>query len=209
MQPQNPAQKPSLIAAPAPLVVKQLPAALSNYSRVVRTPSNIILHCTDGHEGLTQDTDGATEISKPLPKGTEKSFHYIVDGDSVTQCVEDQYVAWHARKRGNAIGIGIEMCGRANQTREQWFDPISLATMRLTARLCADLCIRHSLPATLVKADGLLQDMKGITTHNFVAQAFKQSDHFDPGPNFPLDEFIEAVRLAVRERLLNAAAKAP
>src|ERR1700742_2788585 len=132
MQPQNPSEKPLIVAVPGPLIIKQLPAALSNYSRVVRTPLNLVLHATDGHEGVTQDTDGATEISKPLPKGHEKSFHYIVDGDSVTQCVEDQYVAWHASRRGNAVGIGIEMCGRATQTREQWLDPISLATIQIT-----------------------------------------------------------------------------
>ena len=208
MQPQNPTEKPLIVAVPGPLIIKQLPAALSNYSRVVRTPLNLVLHATDGHEGVTQDTDGATEISKPLPKGHEKSFHYIVDGDSVTQCVEDQYVAWHASRRGNAVGIGIEMCGRATQTREQWLDPISLATIQITARLCADLCAKHSIPAVLVEADGLLQEKKGITTHNFVSKAFKQSDHYDPGPNFPLDEFIAAVKAAIRERLVNAAAAA-
>ncbi len=189
--------EPSIVAVPSPLLVKRLPAHLGNYSRVVRTPSVIVLHCTDGHEGLTQDVDAATEISKPLPKGHERSFHFAVDANSCTQSVDEQFTAWHARHSGNTIGIGIEMCGRADQTREQWFDAVSLATMQIAARLCADLCKKWNIPAKLVDTVGLLAGEHGITTHHFVAQAFKESDHYDPGPNFPLMAFIGAVARAV------------
>jgi N-acetyl-anhydromuramyl-L-alanine amidase AmpD len=186
-------------AVPAPLVVKSIPAHLGNYSRVTRIPTTIVIHATHGAEGLTKDTDSALEISKPLPKGKERSFHYAVDANSATQSVRDEYTAWHARRHGNSIGIGIELCGMADQSREQWLDPISLGTLRIAARLCADICARWSIPPTLVDAAGLLEGHPGITTHDFVSKAWKESDHWDPGPHFPLAEFIAAVGKALKK----------
>jgi N-acetyl-anhydromuramyl-L-alanine amidase AmpD len=199
MNPIAPKPEPIIIAAPAPLDVKAIPAALSNYSRVTRIPTVIVIHATHGAEGLTKDTDSALEISKPLPKGKERSFHYVCDGNSATQCVRDEYTAWHARHHGNSIGIGIELCGMADQSREQWLDSISLSTLRIAARLCADICDRWAIPPSLVDDKGLLEERHGITTHDFVSKAWKESHHWDPGPHFPLAEFIEAVQRAVKK----------
>lgn len=187
--------EPIIVATPDHLlVVKNIPADLSNYSRVVRIPTVIVIHCTDGCEGSQKDTDEAVEISKPN-KG--KSFHYAVDADSVTQCVKDEYTAWHARGHGNAIGIGIEICGQANQSRAEWFDAISLATLNNAARLCARLCHAWNIPAKVVNDRGLLNGESGITTHQFVSSAWKQSNHYDPGPGFPLGAFVQAVVTAL------------
>lgn len=189
--------EPSIVAVPAPLVLKSVPAHPANYARVARRPTFIILHCTDGHEGYSKDFDEAVAISKPLSKGKQRSFHYVVDGNSATQCVEDRWIAWHARSRGNAVGIGVELCGRAAQTRSQWFDTVSLATMNIAARLCADLCERWSIPPIAVTTEGLLRGVAtGITTHAAVSKAWKQSTHWDPGPGFPFDDFVEAVASA-------------
>lgn len=188
--------EPSIVAVAGAFAVKSLPAHPANYARVARRPSHIIIHCTDGHEGYSKDFDEAVAISKALPKGKQRSFHYVVDGNSATQCVDDKWIAWHARARGNAVAIGVELCGRAAQTREQWFDAVSLATMSIAARLCSDICERWGIPPVAVDADGLLRGEKGITTHAFVSKAWKQSNHWDPGPHFPFREFVEAVARA-------------
>lgn len=189
--------EPKIAATPHELyVVRDVPAATANYARVVRVPTVIVLHCTDGCEGTHKDTDEAIAISKPLPKGKEKSFHYTVDADSVTQCVKDEYTAWHCGHNGNAIGIGIEICGKADQSRVEWFDTISLATLNNAARLCARLCHKWNIPAKVVNDRGLVNGESGITTHQFVSAAWKQSNHYDPGPGFPLGAFVQAVAAA-------------
>ena len=186
---------PVIVAAPAPLRVKVRLADPANYGKATRDPCGIVLHATDGCEGPTKDDDEAAAISKPLVD--KKSFHYVVDSDSCTRCVPDLLTAWHARPHGNKWGIGIEICGRANQTRAQWLDPVSLATLSIAARLVADLCREHKFPAVLVDADGLKLGKRGITTHALVAAAWRESDHWDPGPGFPLEDFLEAVRQAL------------
>lgn len=187
--------EPTIIATPDTLLVlKSIPAHLSNYSRTVRIPTIIVLHCTDGCEGTQKDTDEAIAITKPAQN---KSFHYSVDADSAVQCVKDDYTAWHARGRGNALGIGIELCGRADQSRAEWFDAISLPTLNNAARLCARLCYKWNIPAKVVNDRALLNDESGITTHQFVSTAWKQSTHYDPGPGFPLGVFVRAVATAL------------
>lgn len=187
----------AVIVAADKLVMRYVAAHPTNYSRAVRKPSVIVLHCTDGHEGTTKDTDAAIEISKPLPKGKERSFHFVVDADSATACVEPKFTAWHARKHGNAVGIGIEICGSADQTRAQWLDALSLATLQITARLCAELCRDFAIPPVALSEAGLRAGLRGITTHHIVSQAWKESTHYDPGPHFPFADFLEAVAVAV------------
>lgn len=184
-------ERPVIVAASAPLEIRHVPAHLANYSRTRRTPRVIVLHATHGAEGTMADTNGAREMTKPIVP--PRSAHYFVDADSCTQCVPDECRAYHARHNGNAVGIGVELCGRADQTIEQWYDATSLATMRLAARLCIELCLRWKLPAVLVGPTGLRAGEPGITTHALVSQAWHESDHWDPGPGFPLQPFIDAV----------------
>jgi N-acetyl-anhydromuramyl-L-alanine amidase AmpD len=192
-----PVPEPRIIAA-ARVEYKHRPAHLKKYSRLVRTPSVLVLHCTDGCEGYTKDDDCAADFaSAPVPGGRNVSAHLVIDADSATRCVLDEYVAWHCGHNGNAIGIGIEICGKADQSRAQWFDAVSLATLNIAARVCAELCRQHDIPAVVVNDRGLLAGERGITTHSFVSQAWKESTHYDPGPGFPLGSFVAAVAAAL------------
>jgi N-acetyl-anhydromuramyl-L-alanine amidase AmpD len=187
--------EPLIIAArDYPLLHK--PASLRNYARLVRTPTVIVVHCTDGHEGTTKDTDVAAMFQDPK-LDPNRSSGYVVDTNSVTQCVADQYVAWHCGHTGNMRGIGIELCGKASQTRAQWFDALSLPMLCIAARLCADLCREWSIPPRIVNARGLVAGEHGITTHAYVTDAWHESNHHDPGPGFPLASFVQAVAEAV------------
>lgn len=124
---------------------------------------------------------------------TVKSWHYAVDDDSITQSVGETDIAFHA-PGANAAGIGIELSGRAGQTSAQWFDAYSLSTLANAAKLAAEICERWFIPSNFVDATGLLQGLRGITTHAEVSKAFKKSNHMDPGPNFPTAKFVELVR---------------
>lgn len=191
------AVEPTITAVADALRIKVKLADTANYSKTRREPSIIVIHATHGAEGPRKDDDEAYAISKPLPPGKKRSFHYVVDSDSATRCVPDLLTAWHAGKTANARGIGVEICGSASQTRAQWLDPVSLSTLNIAARLVADLCKEHKIPATLLQLPNLMQKQRGITTHHLCSLAWHESTHWDPGPNFPLTEFIEAVRLAL------------
>lgn len=191
-----PVPEPRIVAA-ARVEYKHRPAHLKNYSRVVRTPQGIVLHSTQGCEGLTADEDCAAMFARPPLPGQEKSAHLVIDADSATRCVSDEFVAFHAKHSGNHWGIGIELCGRAEQTRAQWFDAMSLPMLCIAARVCAELCRQYDIPPVVVNDRAILAGERGITTHAFVSQAWKQSDHWDPGPGFPLGSFVAAVAAAL------------
>jgi N-acetyl-anhydromuramyl-L-alanine amidase AmpD len=192
-----PSPEPRIVAAAA-VQYHHRPAHLRNYSRIVREPRGIVLHCTDGCEGLRADEDCAAMFARAPEPGREKSAHLIIDANSCTRCVSDEFTAYHARHNGNMYGIGIELCGRADQTRAQWFDALSLPMLNIAARVCAELCQQHGIPAVVVNDRGLLAGERGITTHHFVSAAWKQSDHYDPGPGFPLGSFVAAVAAALK-----------
>ena len=130
------------------------------------------------------------------PTSPVASAHYCVDDVDIIQCVKDTDTAWHA-PGANSDGIGIEMSGYAAQTQPQWEDAYSLAVIKNAAKLTAELCTTYGLPVQFVDQDGLKVNNSGITTHWEVTKAFKKCDHTDPGPNFPMNDFIGFVNEAV------------
>jgi N-acetyl-anhydromuramyl-L-alanine amidase AmpD len=184
-------------AAPHPVRIKTKLAAPTNYQqrRARRAIQFIVIHCTDGHEGFRKDDDVAAMFAKADLK-PRRSCHYVVDTDSVTQCVPDQSIAWHCGKSGNLRGLGIELCGFAKQTRAEWLDALSLPMLRIAARLTRDLCQAYGLPMHFVNAAALRQGAPGITTHAEVGVAWRETNHTDPGRHFPMDLFLRAVASA-------------
>ena len=127
----------------------------------------------------------------------EVSAHYCVDADSVVQCVREEDIAWHARG-GNERSIGIELAGRAGQGAPGWDDEYSRSVLERGAAVVADVCGRHEIPVRWVRAPGLLKGQRGVTGHADVSRAFHRSDHWDPGPAFPVARFLALVRAASR-----------
>ena len=124
---------------------------------------------------------------------SEVSAHYCVDADSVIQCVREKDVAWHARG-GNTSSIGVELAGFASQTGRDWADRYSAAVLERAASLVADICRRRRIPVRWLLAYDLLAGRRGLTGHDEVSEAFKQSDHWDPGDGFPVEAFVDRVR---------------
>lgn len=121
------------------------------------------------------------------------SAHYNVDEKQVVQSVRDDDVAWHA-PGSNAIGIGIEHAGYANQTSADWDDVYSRAMLVLSAKLVARLCLKHRIPVVWLSPQELVQGKRGITSHANVSKAWRKSTHTDPGPGFPVDFYIRLVK---------------
>lgn len=161
----------------------------------------IVLHYTAGHEG-PNDAENGVSYDKKRTDGT--STHYFTDSlGPALQEVPDGDRSHAARKHGNEIGIQIEICG-TQQTREQWLDEVSKATLETTAWLVATLLKRHNLAFKLLSVDETRaayyapagQRPTGITEHARVTQAYPEDngDHMDVGTNFPWDWFLDRVK---------------
>lgn len=166
-----------------------------NYTWASRQAADIkwiVLHSMESPEKPTMAEAVANWFAGP--DAPRASAHFNVDDDSIVQSVKIEHVAWHA-PGANRHGIGIEHAGRAKQTRADWFDDFSRRMLEeQSAPLCAYLCFLLHIPAKYVDRAGLLAAERGITTHNEVTQAFRRSTHWDPGPGFPMDWYIERVK---------------
>jgi N-acetyl-anhydromuramyl-L-alanine amidase AmpD len=128
----------------------------------------------------------------------QASAHYCIDSDSVVQCVRDEDVAWHA-PGANHNGLGFEHAGRAAQTESDWNDAYSQALLERSAQLVAAKAVEHHIPAVWLRPADLRAGKRGITGHVDVSNAFKRSDHSDPGTAFPIQAYLALVRAAMGE----------
>lgn len=193
-----------IVPVAKPLVPRIRIAHARNFSAAVRPYSrNVVLHTVECRPSTHADDDVAAmfaDANLKTPEGQKivrRSAHYVVDADSATCCVPEALTAWHCGKHGNAIGIGVEIAARAAQTRAEWLSGDSLRTLCVAARLVADICKRNRIPVQNVTSAGLRAGTPGITTHYAVGGAWGETSHTDPGPSFPLGDFIAAVVLAM------------
>lgn len=152
----------------------------------------IVLHDMEMAERVTTAEACAAFFHKGPP--SPASAHYCVDSDSIVQCVRENDIAYHAPP--NTHSLGIEHAGYARQTRAEWLDQYGQAMLTLSAKLTAELCQKYNLPVTFLSPADLKAGKRGITTHANVSQAWHQTTHTDPGPNFPIDWYLKQVRAA-------------
>jgi N-acetyl-anhydromuramyl-L-alanine amidase AmpD len=140
------------------------------------------------------DNGGAPSCPKcgTASRENKSSAHFSVDADSIVQSVRETDIANHA-PGVNPVSIGIEMAGRARQTAAEWDDDFSRSVIARTAKLTAAQCKRWDIPIVFVPSDALLRWVRGITLHSAVSEAFKRSNHRDPGEFFPLQRFLDLV----------------
>jgi len=158
----------------------------------------VTLHYTAGSEGPNSAENGIA-YDKIRTDGT--SCHYFSDSlGPALQEVPDGDRSHSALFHGNEIGIHIEICGTV-QTREQWLDPVSLATLKTTAALVRDLCDRHGLEKRHLSVAETRAAYygkgkpTGINDHRACTLAFPEDggDHTDVGVDFPWDVFMALV----------------
>lgn len=126
-----------------------------------------------------------------------RSCHFVNDSNSLVQCVPPTLTAYHCGHTGNMRCEGLELCGFAKQTTAEWLDALSLPTLCIAARHVAKRCAIHGIEPTFVDYVGLRKGARGVTTHKEISLAWGESDHTDPGPHFPMPEFLRAVQLAM------------
>ena len=124
------------------------------------------------------------------------SAHYVCGVDGEEHCVPENTVAYHAPPNGGSIGIEITAEGGQyanNYTRDQWLSPLVWPAVQRAATRTRDLCARYGIPVVKLSPADLLAGKRGISGHVDVSQAWRQSTHSDPGPNFPWDRFMAEI----------------
>lgn len=174
-------------AAPSPRFVA------ARWHGGAQTPRRIVLHST-----VSPCKAGGAEATAHFfaHEGNKTSAHYVVDPETVVQCVGDHVVAYHCGH--NQDSIGIEMCDYPDaRSARRWDDKPHRAMEARAVRLVAQLCLAYGIPPYYVGVARLKAGAKGVTTHNNMSLAFRQSTHWDPGA-WRRFRFMRAVRAEVR-----------
>jgi hypothetical protein len=154
----------------------------------------IVIHATAGGRGFPAESAAgvANATARYFQSASSGgSAHYVEDLAAEEHCVADAVVAWHAPP--NVHSLGIEICGEAAYTREQWLSPQVWPAVLKAAARARELADRFGVPLVKLNAGDLLAGRSGVCGHFDVSQAWHQSSHWDPGPDFPWAEFLAAV----------------
>lgn len=158
-----------------------------------KVPTSVVIHCT-----------GATNPAKST------ADYFAGDNSSgSTQAVADDVEGWtmvpdDAVCAGapplNQEGLHIEQPGLVTWTTSAWL--AREFQLRRVAYHVAGWCRTYDIPVRLLDAAALRsqgEGARGITWHGAVSDAFGQSTHTDPGPNFPWPTFLSYVEAYLEE----------
>ena len=122
-------------------------------------------------------------------------YHAITDGLGGYIQVADASAGPYSAPPTNPTWWQVCMPGYANQTREQWKDPLSMAHIIGVAKFIVDKWHEDekTWPLVFVFNDMLKAGMHGYTSHAQVALAWHETTHTDPGVNFPWDILEEEI----------------
>lgn len=158
-------------------------------------PTVIFIHTTEGSEGRTSAEDGAAYDARRTD-GT--STHFFVDQDSTIQCVLTTDESHATRTHGNDVGISIEVCGKAAQSKAQWADAASAGAIEQAAQLGVALRKKYGkahFPLVNLTPAQLRAGQHGFAEHKDATLAWPEDHgtHTDPGPNFPWDKMFARI----------------
>lgn len=153
-------------------------------------PRVVVIHSMEAPEGPQTAENVANYFAQP---STKASAHVSVDNNSEVRSVLDEDTAW-AAPGANSDGLQLELAGYARQTRKEWLDDYSLSMLGRAVKVVAVWCKKYGIPPRKLSQAQLRAGEKGLTSHADVTAVYKRSDHTDPGPGFPWDWFITALK---------------
>lgn len=127
---------------------------------------------------------------RPLP-GTNPVRYYgsgyaaVTDGNGGYIEIADATAGPYHAPPLNKNWWSICMPGRASQTTEEWLDQLSYNHIRGVAKFIVDKSKIDGFPLEKLNSHGLLAGDRGYCGHADVSNAWGQTDHTDPGRNFP------------------------
>ena len=151
-----------------------------------------VIHSAEASDDWRADTTAEGVANYFALESTEASTQLSVDRDSCVRMLPDLVIPWGATG-ANTAGLHVEICGRASWTRAEWMTPARAPMLDRAAYKVAMWCYHYRIPVRWVGPLGLKLGRKGLTTHADVSKAFPGSGHWDPGPQFPRDFFLQLV----------------
>lgn len=171
-----------------------------------RTPANanVVAICIHDEE-YPEIASAAEDVGRFFQnKNRQASTTGVIDNDSSVGCVPYGMTAWHsgAGDPWNYMIEGYEHSGYAKQTREEWLDPYGIEMLERSAKHVAKRCVELGIPIRKIDAAQLRLAIQtndpsigGLCGHIEITQAAGiAGGHWDPGPNFPWDYYIERVQ---------------
>jgi N-acetylmuramoyl-L-alanine amidase len=148
----------------------------------------IVIHCTDQDYASDYPTRLGLYWQRDI---TWVSAHYGVSDTQVVQYVREADTAWAAGEPANARGVHIELCGPASWKRGQWLRhrPMLAACADLVRRVAG----RHAVPLVRLDRQHLARFARGICGHGDTSAVFGDTDHYDPGEQFPWDVLMSLI----------------
>lgn len=115
-------------------------------------------------------------------------------GGLTCRIAEDGSVTWSTGNLGNSLGINLCFAGTtAHFTREQWL--ARMDQLRAGALIVASWAAKYTIPVRKLAKGDMLARRKGIGGHDD-ARELGSTTHWDPGPGFPWDVFLDLVKKA-------------
>lgn len=141
----------------------------------------LVVHTFEG-----RDRDARAMANYQLSPAAGGSYHLVVDKDGqVARENDDIYISWSAMYTANRRGWHVCLAGRAAYTRDQWL--ARTTQLDKLAEVLAAYSIRRNIPLVKLTPDQVRAEKRGVCGHADVSEAWHESDHTDPGPNFPWD----------------------
>jgi N-acetyl-anhydromuramyl-L-alanine amidase AmpD len=173
----------------------KLPFIQANRFRVANrtTIDWIVIHTME----IAQTSTTALQCARDFATTSDnRSAHYCVDNATIIHCVQEKDIAFAAPP--NTPGMELEHAGFASMTAAEWGSVYSTAMLQLSAQLSASIVLRYDVPIVWLSSQDLIDGKRGFTSHANISNAFHQTDHQDPGPNFPHQAYLQMVDLAVQ-----------
>lgn len=118
--------------------------------------------------------------------GNMVSAHVTVDPGEAIRCLDLTDMAFHAPPNGKSWGM--ELSGYSED--DDWGTPDGKAMLAIAAGVASGMAAQANLPPRWLVANALLAGGTGYTTHGEVSNAWGMSDHWDPGPYFPVETWL-------------------
>jgi N-acetyl-anhydromuramyl-L-alanine amidase AmpD len=171
----------------SPLSVPFVPARWHGGPQV---PRAVVVHGTVSPCAL----GGARAVARFFAThGQPTSAHYTVDPGETVQSVGDHVVAYHCGH--NTGSIAFELCDPQAGPGSRWRDTPHRLMLDRAARDVAQTCLAYGIETRRPSVAELRsRGPHCIYGHNDSRLAFGSTTHSDPGPDFPWDDFLKAVR---------------
>lgn len=159
--------------------------ATKNYSS--RYGAKVIWVAIHTTEGIMD----ANDLGYYWQRITGGSSHAGCDNKKTVTYVDTQYASW-TLLNGNSKSVNMEICGWAKWTRDEWLGP-QRGRLEQAAQWARQMCDKFGIPKKYIGASGVARGESGIIGHIDYTNGAKDGNHWDPGPGFPWDIFIQLV----------------